>query len=529
MAVAERDDATPSLTEAELRGEVRTAAKGTGLLAAGTFFEFATRFVIALVLARSLGASGYGLYVLSISAATMFAGVALLGLDDAMVRYVAILAGRRDRPGLFGALQIGLVVTTITGTILGVILFVAAEPLASGLFHEPRLVPMFHLFAVVIPFLTLSNVLLGVARGFRRMDYAALAENVVQSLVRLALVVIFAVIGSLNEITAGIAFGVGDVASSVTLIVLLGKLVPVTAPFRSDVRRDTSEIFGFSIPLWLSGLLRQFRRNVQNLMLGTMASASDVGVFSVVGKVNLVANVSNLSIFYAVKPALARLHDRRDHNALTHLYTTTTRWTFGLNLPFFLVTVLYPAALLSLFGSGFESGAAALIVIAFGQMLDAATGLCQPMLDMTGHTRVKLLNTILWTILLVGGGALLIPAWGVLGAAAAASFSIGVVNGVCVLEVWILERLLPFDRTFLKPAVAAVIAMGLGLALRLAFPPGARLLPAALQGCLVVGCYVGVNLFLGLTADDRMVIDSTRRKIASLARGLRWPWRGGVA
>src|SRR4029453_16814351 len=107
------------------------------------------------------------------------------------------------------------------------------------------------------------------------------------------------------------------------------------------------------------------------------------------------------------------------------------------------------------------------------------------------------------------------------------AFPIGVRNGVCVLEVWILERLLPFDRTFLKPAVAAVIAMGLGLALRLAFPPGARLLPAALQGCLVVGCYVGVILFLGLTADDRMVIDSTRRKIASLARGLRWPGGGG--
>ena len=67
-----------------------------------------------------------------------------------------------------------------------------ARPIAEGVFSEPRLTHMLQLLAFVVPFLTISNVLAGTARGFGRMDYTALAENVVQSLVRLVLLAIVA-------------------------------------------------------------------------------------------------------------------------------------------------------------------------------------------------------------------------------------------------------------------------------------------------------------------------------------------------
>ena len=63
---------------------VLTTAKGSGFLAGGSVFELATRFLISLILARALGATGYGLYNLAISAGTIFAGVAALGLADAI-------------------------------------------------------------------------------------------------------------------------------------------------------------------------------------------------------------------------------------------------------------------------------------------------------------------------------------------------------------------------------------------------------------------------------------------------------------
>jgi O-antigen/teichoic acid export membrane protein len=500
-------------TEAtELNQNILATAKGGGFLAGGIFFEFATRFVIAVLLARVLGAEGYGLYVLSISAATLFAGISLLGLDDAMVRYVAILSGRRDDIGVWGTLQIGFGISALTGLVMGGVLHLGASPLATGLFDEPRLTPLLHVFAVIVPFLTMSNMLLGVARGFRRMDYAALAENVVQTVVRMALLGLLALLAKLNLYVAAVIFGIADVASSITLIVLLNRHFPLNGSFRLGVRRDVREIFGFAFPLWLSGLLRKFRRNIEVVMLGALSSVSSVAVFAVINKVNLVGHVSMLSLLVAVKPTLAQLHDRQDREGLGHLYQTASRWTLSLNLPFFLITVLYSAPLLFVFGETFSSATNALIILAFAELVNAGTGICGAMIDMTGHTKVKLVNSALWTALLIGSAAALIPRWGVVGAAVATLIAMTTVNILCVAEVWVLERLIPFNRSFWKPLGAGLGAFTAGLALRTWLPVGTDLAPAVLQGTVVLTLYASLILLFGPAPEDRLVIARAIKK-----------------
>jgi len=485
---------------------ILATAKGTSFLAGGSFFEFAARFFIALLLARNLGAEDYGLYVLSISAASIFAGISLLGLDDAMVRYVAILSGRRDHGGVWGTVQIGLGVSVLAGLLMGAGLFIAAQPIAQDLFHEPRLTPLLRLFAFVVPFLTVSNVLAGTVRGFRRMDYSAFAENVVMSLVRLVLVVTLSLMNGLSLYAAGVIFGISDVAASVTLIILLNKVFPLGEAFHQVPRRDLRPVFAFALPLWLSGLLRQFRRNIQTFILGTMAAASSIGVFAVASNVTLVGHVWLLSIFIAVKPILAQLHDQHDKDGLARLYATSTRWTFALNVPFFLFLVLYPHAILSIFGESFVAGTTALVLLAFAELMNAGTGICGPMLDMTGHTRVKLANTALWTVLLIGGDVLLIPRFGVVGAATTSLIAIGTVNLLTVAEVWVLEGLLPYDRSFWKPAIAGIGALVAGLILLTLMPVGTHVLRAAAEGAVVAAVYGGLTLLLGLAPEDRMVI-----------------------
>lgn len=502
-----------SLTPADPHHDILATAKGSGFLVAGTLFALVARFVIALVLARALGAEDYGLYVLAISAASLFAGVSLLGLDDAMVRYVAIQSGRSDDEGVSGTLQIGFGVSIVSGLLMGAVLFLAAGPIAVGLFNEPDLEPLLRLFAIVVPFLVVSNVLLGTARGFRRMDYAALGEKVVQSAVRMVLVVLLALVGNLNVYAAAVAFGLADVAASVTMVVLLDRRFGIRRSLHPGARRDVGAVFRFSIPLWLSGLLRQFRRNIQNLLLGTMATVSNVGVFAIVGRVSSLASISSWAIYVSSRPTMAQLHDRGDRDRLQRLYTATSRWTLALNLPFFLVMVLYPRSLLMLFGDTFEAGSTALVIMAVGELFNAGTGTCQGVLDMTGHTRVKLANTTAWTILLIGGSALLIPRWDVMGAAVASLIAIATVNVASVVEVWVLERLQPYDRTFLKPAAAAIIAFLLGFVLERTFPVGDHLGRLIVEAGIVSLTYVGLLLLFRLAPEDRLVLERTWAKV----------------
>jgi O-antigen/teichoic acid export membrane protein len=496
---------------------ILATAKGTGFLAGGSFFEFAGRFIIALLLARVLGPGNYGLYVLAISAAALFAGISQLGLDDAMVRYVAILSGRGDHQGVRGTIQVGLGVSMAVGLVMGGVLLAGARPIAEGLFDEPALIPVLRVIAVIVPLLTVSNVLAGTARGFGRMDHVAFAENVVMSLVRLVLLAAIAFMGKLDLFSSALMFGVSDVAASITLIVLVNKDFPLKGILGRDVRRDMNAILRFALPLWLSGVLRQFRRNIQTLLLGALAAASSVGIFAVVGRVNLVAHVFLLSILVAVKPILARLHDRRDQDGLQHLYRTATRWALTLTLPFFLVMVLYPRPILTVFGQAFGAGATALIIMSFAELANAATGICGPMIDMTGHTRVKLANSVLWTILAVAGNALLVPRWGLIGAAIAMVIAIASVNILCVIEVWVLERLVPFDRSFWKPSGAALVAIVCGIALKAAMPVGTDFVYAGVQGAVVCCIYLAFLFLFGLPAEDKLVIERMLGRIRSLS------------
>jgi len=494
---------------------ILATAKGGGFLAGGNAIEFASRFVISFLLARLIAADGYGLYNLAISSATIFAGIASLGLDDAMVRYVAIMSRRADRPGVWGTLQIGVGVSTVAGVLMGAVLYLAATPIAIGMFDEPRLTPLLHLLAFVVPFLTISNVLTGCARGFGRMDHAAFAENVVQSVIRVVLLAVLALVG-LDVFTAVLVFGISDVASSVTLVVLLNRQFGLRRPLRRNVRRDVRDVFSFAIPLWLSGLLNQFRKNIDTVMLGALAAVADVGIYSIVGKINLVSHIAYRSIIVSVKPVLAALFDQKDHDALAKLYTAATRWTLAMNVPFFLISVLYAEPILLVFGETFVAGASALVVLAVGELIVAGTGICGSIIDMAGHTRLKLINTVVWIALLLASTALLVPRWGVLGAAASSLIATGTINVVRLVEVWVVERLMPYRDGFWKTVLAAIVALGLGLVIKLLLPIDGSIVRAMAQGLVVVAAYVGLLVLLGIAPEDRLVYRRVFRRLGRL-------------
>lgn len=506
--------------ESQRKDAIADSARASGFLAGGNFFELGSRALIALLLARWLGVDGYGLYVLAVSAGSLFAGVSLLGLDRAMIRYVAILSRRKDRAGLLGAMRLGLVVSLAAGVLLGFLLYFSAEWVAESLFSEPALVRLLELMAVLIPFLTVSSVLIGVAQGFQRMDYSALAENVIQTLVRLALLGILAAIGSLDVFAALVIFGLADVTATLTLILLLRRdwLRYYPGPAETAPRTDSGEIIRFAFPLWLSGLLRRLRRNIETFLLGSLSTVSTVGIYSVVGKINLVGHVSYLAILGGVRPTLAGLHDADDKNALSAVYQSATRWTLAVNLPFFLIIVIFPGELLGIFGEDFREGAAALVVLAVAELVNAATGVCQSMIDMTGHTRVKLFNSFLWMALAVGAGFALIPRLGVLGAAISSFIAIVVVNVLSVVQVWVLERLNPFDRRSLKPMIAGAAGLAVALLARSLLRPAGEYVTLITVGALIVVTYGGSLLALGLEDDDRHILGQVASQVGKKVR-----------
>jgi O-antigen/teichoic acid export membrane protein len=490
---------------------VLSAAKGGGITFAGKLFTFGCRLAITFVLARLLGAGEYGLYNLSLTALTVGAALAAFGLDTALIRYIAMFAHRNDEARLWGTLQIGMGATLALSLLLGGGLYALADSIAVGIFHEPALAPLLRLAGPLVPFLTLSNVIAAATQGFKKMQYATIARDVAQPLLRLILTVGLVVVGA-SALGALAVYGVAVAVSAAMLLYFLHRRLFSLRRAPAAATRETRQIMGFAGPVFLSDLMTTFRDNIQTLLLGALNTATSVGIFSVASQMNMVGHMFQSAIATASRPIIAELYDKGEHAQMGRMYQTTTKWAVTANLPMFLTLILFPAELLSIFGKSFVAGSTALILLACAIMVDISTGQCGIILDMTGRAGWKLVNSIVRLALSLGLSALLIPTWGVLGAAAATLLTVSLINVMRMLQVFFMFRLLPYNASFAKPIAAALAALLITLALG-AVLPGLGALGVLLRIAVLFAVYVGAILLLGLAPEDRAVLARLRKRL----------------
>lgn len=485
--------------------DILLAAKGGGIIFAGTVFNYGSRFFIGILLARLLGAEQLGLYNLALTAAAVAAGLTLLGLRSALVRYVSLYASRRDAAGLWGTLQIGLGLPVLLSVPVGIGLYVFAPAIAERLFDEPRLVPLLRLVSLVIPFLALNELIAAATRGFNKMQYTVIAGNIAQPLIRLVLLLILAIIG-LNAVGAVAAFGLTVAVVSVMFLFFLNTLFPLSRPFRM-ARYDTREVLSFSLPVYLVNLIRTFRGSIQTLLLGALNTVATVGIFSVATQVNLLGKMFHRSVTTATMPIVSELYSKGAWRQLGHFYQTVTKWTFTVNLPIFLIVILFSTPILSIFGRDYSSGATALTILAWANLVDASTGICGVIIDMSGNTSLKLVNSVVVAVFSLGLSILLIPAWGLIGAAVATLTAVTIVNLLRLLEVYILFRMVPYNRSFAKPVAAGLVALVAAYLTKQWLVLIPTLLQLIANVLVLCGIYVLIIVLLGVSDEDRLILN----------------------
>jgi O-antigen/teichoic acid export membrane protein len=354
--------------------------------------------------------------------------------------------------------------------------------------------------------LALETIIAAMIRGFKKMQYTVIARNIVQPGVRLILTITLAVVIGLNAARALVSLSASTIIASLVLLIFLDNLFSLKRPLR-EARRDTSEVMRFSLPIYLSSLIGTFGGNLQSVLLGALNTVASVGIFGVASQVNLVGSMFHESIVTASAPIVSELHDQGSREQMEHFYQAVTKWTFTLTLPLFLIVILFPAPILSIFGKSFAGGAAALTVLAWANLANTGTGICGTVLDMSGKTFLKLVNSFAAFVLALGLNVLLIPKWGLVGAAVATLVSAAVINVLRLVEVFVLFRLLPYNLSFIKPIVAGLTASAIAWVLHPLSPSDANLIFAAATAAIMLVVYGGMILLLGLSEEDRMVLN----------------------
>jgi O-antigen/teichoic acid export membrane protein len=330
-------------------------------------------------------------------------------------------------------------------------------------------------------------------------------------LLGLVLVLGVGLLTGLSAVAALIAFDLAVIATALVLLFFFSKFYLLLRR-AGEARRRPKELLTFSLPVYASDLLGSAGPQIRTLALGALETTASVGVFAVATQVNTVGQLFHSSFVMASMPIVSELHGQGAREQMKRFYQTVTKWTFTLNLPLFLIITLFPGPILSIFGESYVGGATALTILAWANLINTGTGICGVVIDMTGNTRLKLLNTVVTLLLTVGLSLWLIPQWGVNGAAVATLAAIAALNLLRLGQVYHLFRMLPYRRDFFKPVVAGLAAWAAVLALVHLWPVESDLIQLAVGIVVLFALYTGMLVLLRLSAEDRMVLQAFARR-----------------
>jgi O-antigen/teichoic acid export membrane protein len=509
--VAEQPTATDSIL---------TAAKGGGIMFAGTMIEYVGRFALGLLLARLMGDEQYGLYSLTGSAVYLMIGIAPLGLGTAVLHFVPIFASRRDQRALQTTLQIGLALPTLVSLLIGVAFYIFANAIALTVFHDARLTLLLRIAAISVPCGTLAAMAVSATQGFKQMKYKVIAQDILLTMLKVVLTALLAITG-LSAIKAMTAYSAAMVVSCIVMLYFLSRITPLKPSLRWDLPH-TRQMLKFSLPVYIAELLTMFGPDLRTLLLGSLNTIRAVGIFTVASRVNMVGSAFLNSISTMSMPIVSELHANKEREKLRHFYQTMNKWTFSLNLPVFLLILLFTRPILLLFGESFVSGSTGLVILAIGNLVSAATGICGVLIIMTDNVWLNTANSVVKLVSTLALSVWLIPTGGALGAATATAASIILVNILLTIEVFALFRLLPYNRSLVKPVIAGILSALATYATIHGIFKSESLGSVALGVAVCLTVYLGATLLLGLSDEDRVVLRRLGGRLSRIPVLGRW-------
>jgi O-antigen/teichoic acid export membrane protein len=214
---------------------------------------------------------------------------------------------------------------------------------------------------------------------------------------------------------------------------------------------------------------------------------------------------------YILAPVLAEAMQMKDRARVRYNLALVTRWVITACAPVAVTVIVLRAEILGLYGRAFTSGTRALVILAIHNLIVGCLGLTPYVVSMGGRTRLYLINNLCAAALNIALGVVLVPAYGITGAAIAVLVSVGSFQVALTVEAWILERVHPFTTSQLKPVAAALVAFGVEAALhRFIRGGGVRVVSVITAG---VASYILALLAFGLAPEER---DGLRRLGARL-------------
>lgn len=483
---------------------VEDSARGVFFLFTGNALQVVVLAVYSIVVARLLGANGFGLYSLSFVIPSILAGFVDFGVSQSITRFSAKLKSEGKNQLAANVLKAGFIFELMVGAAMSVVCFIFSNTFATYILKRPEIGLLIKLASPLILLQTVSTAMNSAFIGLDKTQGSAVIMNT-QAIVKTILAPIFIVFGfGIFGAVAGHVMGqiIAVVAGSLILYKYykgLGK------SFNANFLADLKTMLSYGFPLYLSALLGLILTQSQNIILAFFVSNVEIGNFSVA--VNL-SSIVNLLVFPlgALFATFSKVNPNSDE--LKKFFKLSVKYTALLVIPAaVIVATLSKDLVYTFYGRGFSLAPAFLSFYVLTFLYSGAGSIVLGYLLLgVGETRIIFKSAIVNLLIFLPLASLLTMVYGVLGLIVASLVS-GGISLAYSLHLTIKKTKIEIDYNSSIRICFASLLSTIPVSAFLYVSPFSSLFNLAISGSLFLLAYLTIIPFVGaITKTDLEIL-----------------------
>jgi O-antigen/teichoic acid export membrane protein len=545
------------------QAQLAEVARGGTLNLIGAGVAALTTVGVTVFVTRTFPLPVAGAFFTAISAFLIVEAVASLGANVGLVYFIARLRSLGEEKRIPAILRAAIIPVVVASVLLMVAMIAVATPLAKvllsghlakgGAVSPEAVAQSLRILALTLPFAALLDTYLGVGRGYRDMRPTVVIDKIGRSAVQVFGIAVAVLAGSAALLAplwalpyvpaTAVAWlwvrrirrrpstgprGMPDVPPELAALLAMSTPVPkikgaLQRGSRTAQRRlanaNPRGFWLFTMPRGIASLASITLQRIDIVLVAILMGPGWAAVYTAATRLLVAGQLGNMAISMAAQPRFTELFALGDRRSANIIYQVTTAWLVLLTWPLYMLAIVYGPIVLSVFGGSYKAGADVMLILGATMLLATACGQVDMVLITTGRSSWSLINGLLAVAVNVSLDLVLIPRYGITGAAIGWAIAIMVTNLMPMAQLASSIHLQPFGRgTIIAAGLSAVSFCAIPLAMRAVLGDGLKGLAAGVTAGILVQA-IGLWRFSGVLQLSAMPgISSIQRRLRRASR-----------
>jgi len=434
---------------------VKQSVKGTVYVYLGVILGFITT---GILFPRIYSPEQFGLLKIILAYATMITQFGTLGINGATIRLFPYFRDPEKKHHGFLAL---VLLVGLIGFVISSSLLLIFKPLIIQVSLEKS--------ALFISYINYLFVLIFFQIFFSILDvyYSALLNSTLgtylKEVFQRILIIVFIGFFFFDLLTFH-QFVIAYIAAlSIPTIYIIFSLIKAGqfslkldfAFLKKDMLRSIFSVSVFSI---LNGFSMNFIQNIDTIMITKMVGLDGTGIYGICFFFGVVIAMPSRSIYKIANVVSAEAWKTNDMKTIRDIYDKSCLTLFIIGGFLFLALWVNIENVFRIIGPGYASGKWVIFFIGLGNLVDMATGANSSIFGTSRYYRIQTYLLLLLVILLVLSNLLLIPKFGITGAAIGGAASLTILNLLRYLFLLYKYHLQPYTIRFVYIIIIGALA-----------------------------------------------------------------------